>query len=263
LEDPIGQAAALYWLAWKKGRQDLEDPKPLLLESLQLYRDLGNLTGIADCLSELSIQTLWAGDFSSPLPWLEEARKLYHDLGDQSDEAGIVNLFGTLSYGQGNYQKARACFEEALMLYGNLGVWWSMFASVGLAYMDLRQGNIPKARIGFAEVIHRAHKESYLEVLLWAIEGLASLQVDQKEFACATRLFAWVDSMREKLHNSRPFLERTFYERDMVVIHTTLDGTEFARFSEEGRALTMEQAVALALEPGEGIVKIQGSSVTD
>ncbi len=247
LEDPIGQAAALYWLGWKKGRHDSEDPKPLLLESLQLYRDLGNLTGIADCLSELAVQALWAGDFSSPLPWLEEARKLYHDLGNQSDEAGIVNGFGTLAYGQGDYQKARACFEESLTLYGRVGVWWSMFASVGLAYMELRQGHVQKARAGFAEVIQRAHKESYIELLLWATEGLASLQVDQRQFECAARLFAWIDAMREKLHNSRPFIEQKFYERDMAVIHTKLDDTEFAKISEEGRAMALEQAVALAL----------------
>jgi tetratricopeptide (TPR) repeat protein len=253
LEDPIGQAAALYWLAWKKGRQDLEDPKPLLLESLQLYRDLGNLTGIADCLSELAIQTLWAGDFSSPLPWLEEARKLYHDLGNQSDEAGIVNLFGTMAYGQGDYQKARACFAESLMLYGRVGVWWSMFASVGMAYMDLRQGHVQEARAGFAEAIQRAHKSNYLEVLLWATEGLASLQVDHRQFACAIRLSAWVDSMREKLRNSRPFIEQKFYEHDMAVLHTKLSQAELAKLSEEGRAMTLAQAVALALEPAEEI----------
>jgi predicted ATPase/DNA-binding XRE family transcriptional regulator len=248
LEDKLGQAVALHWLAWKKGRYDSEDPRPVLFESLQLYRDLGNLTGIADCLTELAIQTLWAGDFSSPLPWLEEARKLYQNLGNQSDEAGIVNLFGTMAYGQGHYQKARTYFEESLALYGSVGVWWSIYASVGLAYMDLRLGDIPKARGGFAEVIQRAYKENHLDVLLWATEGIASLQVRQKEFEYAARLFAWVDAMREKVGPSRPFIERTFYERDMAVIHTKLDKAEFVRFSEEGRAMTLEQAVSLALE---------------
>ncbi|HEX5840027.1 MAG TPA: NB-ARC domain-containing protein [Anaerolineales bacterium] len=249
LEDKIGQAAALYWLGWKKGRQDSEDPKPLLVESLQLYRDLGNLTGIADCLNELATQTIWAGDFSSPLPWLEEARKIYHDLGAQANEAGILNLCGTIAYGQGNYQKAQACFEESLALYENVGVWWSIYASVGLAYMDLRQGDIQKARTGFAEVIQQAYRANYMDVLLWATDGIASLLVDQKQFECAIRLYAWVSSMRGKLHNSRPFIEQTFYERDAAVLQTKLDKAAFAKFSEEGRAMTVDQAVALALQP--------------
>ena len=249
IEDKIGQAAALYWLAWKKGRQDSEDPKPVLFESLQLHRDVGNLTGIADCLDELAIQALWAGDFSSPLSWLEEAKKIYHDLGNPSDEAGIVNGFGTMAYGQGDYQKARAYFEQSLRLYGRVSVWWSIYANVGLAYMDLRQGHIQEARSGFEKVIRQAYKENHVDVLLWATEGLASLQVNQRQFECATRLFAWVDTMREKLRNSRPFIEQTFYESDIGVIHTKLDEAEFAKLSEEGRAMTVEQAVALALKP--------------
>ena len=247
LEDKLGQAAALFWLAWKKGRQDADDPKPVLFESLRLHRDVGNLTGIADCLSELAIQTVWEGDFSSPIPWLEEARNLYHDLGNQSDEAGIVNLFGTMAYGQGDYQKARAHFEESVALYGSVGVWWSIYASVGLAYMDLRQGDIQTARAGFEKVIRQAYKENHLDVLVWATEGTASLQVNQSEFECAARLFAWVDAMREKIVPSRPFIEQKFYESDLAVIHTKLNEAEFIKFSQEGRAMTLEQAVALAV----------------
>jgi tetratricopeptide (TPR) repeat protein len=248
LEDRIGQATALFWLSWIYGRNDWEDPKPLLSESLQLHRDLGNLDGIADCLSELATLAIWAGDFSSPLPWLEEARKLYHDLGNQSDEADVIVSFGTIAYGQGNYQKARAYFEESLRLYGRIGVWWSVYASVGLAYVDLRQGNIEQARPGFEKVIRQAYKENHIDVLVWAAEGIASLQVNQREFECATRLFAWVDAMREKLA-SRAFIEQKFYEIDMAVLHAQLDQAEFARLSEEGRAMTLEQAVARALEP--------------
>jgi hypothetical protein len=36
-------------------------------------------------------------------------------------------------------------------------------------------------------------------------------------------------------------------------IREVLDAQDFAKFSEEGRAMTLEQAVALALEPSEGI----------
>ena len=255
LEDKMGQATALFMLAWQVlyVLRDSEYSKSLLLESLHFHRDLGNPTGIADCLSYLAILVIWAGDFSSPLPWLEEARKIYHDLGNQSDEAGIVNLFGTMAYGQGDYQKAQACFEESLRLYGRVGVWWSIYASVGLAYMDLRQGDIQKARAGFVEVIQRAHRENHIDVLVWAVEGMASLQVCQREFEYAARLFAWVDAMREKLGASRAFIEQKFYERDLAVIQTKLDEAEFAKFSEEGRTMTLEQAVTLALQPIAGI----------
>jgi hypothetical protein len=40
-------------------------------------------------------------------------------------------------------------------------------------------------------------------------------------------------------------------ERDLAVIHSKLDDAEFAEFSEEGRSMTVEQAIALALETAE------------
>ncbi|MDQ2691963.1 MAG: NB-ARC domain-containing protein [Chloroflexota bacterium] len=249
LEDKIGHATALYWLAWIKNRHDSDDQKPLLVESLKLHRDLGNLTGIADCLSELALHAIWRGDFSSPVPWLKEARKIYHEHGAQADEADIMVYSGTIAYGQGDYRKARSYFEESLRLFGSVGVWWSIYSNVNLAYMDLRQGDIPKARIAFAEVIQRAYKENYMDVLLWATEGMASLQVDQRQFECAAQLLAWVDTKRAKLRNFRPVIEQTYYERDMAVIHTELDEAEIAKLVEEGRAMTVEQAVALALKP--------------
>ena len=249
LEDRMGQAAALYWLAWNKIRRDSGHPKPLLVESLQLYRDLGNLTGIADCLHKLALQAIWAGDFSSPLPWLEEAKNIYHDLGNQSDEADVMVCSGTIAFGQGNYEKARAYFEAALALFEKVGVWWSIYSDVNLVYIDLRQGDIPKAGAGFAEVIRRAHNGNHIDVLIWSIEGLASLQVDQRQFVCAARLFAWADAMREKTSDFRPAIEQGFFERDVAVIQTELGETEFAKLSVQGCAMTLEQAVALALQP--------------
>lgn len=247
LEDKVGLAEALYGLS-SKIRDDSEYSKSLVLESLQLHRDLGNFTGIAVCLYELALLTIWAGNFSSPVPWLEEARKIYHDLEDQCGEADVIGLYATIAYGQGDYQQSRAYSEEALKLYEKVGVWWSIYSSVNLAYMDLRQGDIQQARLGFAEVIQRAHKENLIEVLVWSIDGVASLQMNQGEFECAARLLAWVDAMREKIRASRPFIERKFFERDSAVIHTELDEAEFAKLSEEGRAMTVEQVVALALQ---------------
>jgi hypothetical protein len=42
--------------------------------SLQLDRDLGNLSGIADRLSRMALREILIGNFSSPAIWLEEAR---------------------------------------------------------------------------------------------------------------------------------------------------------------------------------------------
>ena len=43
-------------------------------------------------------------------------------------------------------------------------------------------------------------------------------------------------------------LNRLLVEKDLAVIHSKIDDTEFAKLSAEGRTMTVEQAIALALE---------------
>lgn len=64
----------------------------------------------------------------------------------------------------------------------------------------------------------------------------------------AARLFAWAGAMHEKLGDHRPPVEQNSVERDLAVIRSKVDESEFANFSAEGRTMTVEQAIALALD---------------
>ena len=54
--------------------------------------------------------------------------------------------------------------------------------------------------------------------------------------------------MREKIGDHRPPVEQASVERDLAVIHSKMDDAEFARLTAEGRTMTVEQTIALALE---------------
>ncbi len=70
--DPLGQAIAARWLSLKMN--DPEQSKSLLLESLRLSREMGNLSGIGVCLNLLADKAIRAGDFLQAAAWLEEAK---------------------------------------------------------------------------------------------------------------------------------------------------------------------------------------------
>jgi hypothetical protein len=72
--------------------------------------------------------------------------------------------------------------------------------------------------------------------------------VSQNQPEHAARLFAWTDIMRDKIDDHRPPVERVSVERDLAVIRSQLNDTEFANLSTEGSALTLEQAIALVTE---------------
>jgi hypothetical protein len=77
---------------------------------------------------------------------------------------------------------------------------------------------------------------------------LASLNVNQNQPERATQFFAWADTMREKIGDVRPPIEQASVDKDLAIIHSKIDDAEFTRLSAEGRTMTVEQAIALALE---------------
>ncbi len=84
-------------------------------------------------------------------------------------------------------------------------------------------------------------------VVVYAAEGLSSLQVKQNQLERAARLFAWTDAMRNKLGDYRPPIEQASIERDLTVIHSQLDEMAFEKAYKTGRSMTLEQAIELAL----------------
>jgi Tfp pilus assembly protein PilF len=87
-----------------------------------------------------------------------------------------------------------------------------------MAYVVLRQGDFPRARILFEESIRQTQKAGLIIASVYAIEGLASLYTNQGQVERAARLFTWADSLREKIGDQRPPVEQASVERDLAVI---------------------------------------------
>jgi predicted ATPase/class 3 adenylate cyclase len=247
LGDKLGQAIAMAWLVLNS--EDLEQTNVIVLESLRLFREIGHLAGIAGCLTQLSHRRIWRGDFSSPVPWLEEASTIYHQLGDQSGEADISNIKGVQAYWLGDYRQAHVCHEEAIRLFEKVGFPWMVsWSHVNLAYASLRQGDISGAKEGFRYSIQRFQKANIMIGLVYAVEGLASLNVNQHQPERAARLFAWAGAMRDKIGDPRPPVEQNSVDKDLAMIRSKLTELEYSRLCTEGYTMTTEQAIALALE---------------
>jgi len=247
LRDKVGQADTAERLAINNN--DMERAIAYTKESLALARELGDLSGMVFRLCWLSRLMFWTGDFISPIAWLEEALSISRQLGNQRSELDVIHTYGDLSYWQGNYPQAITHFENLIQLSEKIGDHYIiLWAHVKMAYAVLREGKIQQAHEIFRESIHRAQKADLIIALVFAVEGLASLYVNQNQPERAARLFAWADAMREKIGDFRPPVEQASVEKDLAVIRSKLNDEEYAKLSTEGSTMTVEQAIALALE---------------
>ena len=247
LGDKVGQTSTIDWLSINNS--DLARAASYAREGLELCRELGDLAGVASILTTLARLTYSQGDFSSPASWLDEVLSLSRQLGDQVREDEALITYGTLAYWQGDYQRAIAFYEEGILLGEKIGYHYqNLWAQIYTAYAVLRQGDIHKAHLLFANGIHDMQKANLLIGLVFAMEGLASLQVNQGQAERGVQLFAWADALREKLGDPRPPVEQASVERDLAIIRSKVDEGEFTRLSTEGRTMTVEQAIDFALQ---------------
>jgi predicted ATPase/DNA-binding XRE family transcriptional regulator len=247
LGDKIGQATALMRLAIH--HSDPAFSLSLILESLNLHRDLDNLYDMAFCLIHLARHAIYGGDFSSPSAWLEEARTLCHALGAQADEADAINISGLLAYWKGNYQQALTCFEQAIALDEKIGnPYWGLWPRVNRAYVFLREGNDQQAGKIFKACLRQFEKDGSPIGVVYTLEGLASLYVSRAQPERAVRLFACADAKRKKLGNPRPPIEQSDVDQDITTCLAKLGEAAFSDAYDDGQSMALEEAVAYALE---------------
>ncbi|HSG44895.1 MAG TPA: tetratricopeptide repeat protein [Anaerolineales bacterium] len=245
--DELGITATVAWLSVNDNSVDIA--KAYINEGLRLSRELGNLAWVAICLELKSRWVIWDGDFFSPVPWLEEAKLIHLQLGSVIGEGNVLNMYGILEYWRGNYQKSCDYLEGALEIFERVGVHSSVFwVHTNMAYARMRMGDISKAKEMFSFCIEKFKKVNNRIGVIFAIEGMAKLNVIKNQLERASQLFAWTDVARDEIGDHRPPVERASVEKDLQVIQSQLSEQEFKVFSEKGRTMTTEQAIALALE---------------
>ena len=193
---------------------------------------------------------MYAGNLSQARTRLEESLEIQLPLGAPGYISTLQHL-SQLEMHEGKLEKARAYWDEVNAMskqYGlTMGVAY-LWSLPNVGYIALQEGDAIQTKEMFSLAIQQFQKGNNLIGTVYSIEGLASLYVKQAQPERATRLFAWADAVREKISDRRPPVEQNSVERDLAVIHTSLNDIEFEKLSTAGRALTTEQAIALALE---------------
>ena len=246
--DRKGIFRALDWLGSLVDDQDYEQTHAYLEESLGMAREMGDPIFIANHLGTLSRLAFRRGDFSAARAYLTEALAIQHHLG-RSNADVVLERLGELALREGDYAQARPYLEESLARArkgGRLIISYWMLAH--LAYVALRQGDWARARSLFIEA-QKNFKEAALKIgVVYTVEGLANLAVQQNQANQAARLIAWADVTRDVIGDHRPPIEQADVDRDLASIQAQLDEAAFAAAQEAGRAMSMDEAVAYAIE---------------
>jgi tetratricopeptide (TPR) repeat protein len=225
--------------------------RTLLEESLAISREFGYRRDAAWSLGYLGIAVRDQGDCGAARALFEESLAIFREVGSTDLIAWSLGNLGLAARDQGDCGTARALFEESLAIFRELGNKRAISASMNrLGMVAHDQGDYGAARALLTESLAISWEVGHRGGLVRDLEGLAAVAVAQAQFERAARLFGGLDGLREAIGQPRAPVARSDYERSVTAARARLGEETFAAAWEEGRAMSLQEAVALALDEG-------------
>jgi predicted ATPase len=208
--DKWGLAKALWSLGAAVRRDDPAAARPIVEEGVALYREVGDLNGLAEALPLLGIIARLEGDHTRAAALLEESLALAREVGDKDNISVALRCLGDVMQDQGDYERALALYQE----------------SVALARLIEGKERIAHCLVGVGGVASAVRQAERAARLLSAAETLLD--------SIGLSLAAWPEV-------------RADFDHYVAVARAQLDEATFEAAWAAGRALTLEQAIAEAL----------------
>ena len=189
------------------------------------------------------------GDIQAAWDLTEEALQLAKNAELDGQVADVCEARGFLAAYSGRYEEARLWFDKAMDGYRNVGADFSvLLIKSNLAHLERQFGHHQQALERYRETIVGFRDIGQLGAVAHQLEcfGFLAIAVEQNERAM--KLFAAADALREKVSTPMTSEEQAYFEEQIRVLRQRLDAPRFEQIWTNGRALTLEQALGIALE---------------
>jgi predicted ATPase/DNA-binding XRE family transcriptional regulator len=261
---------------------------PLLEESLAIFRALGERRAVANSLHNLAIVVAGLGDVGRAWSLYEESLGLWRRVGERWGITAVLRGMAQLALMQQDAERARRYAEECLTLAREDQFAFHIAQALSHAgSAALLQGDAGLARARFEESLTRFHElgsqqyvagqlvllaqaalqtdepdraRQYLvdglaifrelklpqgTLVVGALEGFATLAIRQRQFERTFRLAGAAVKHRQK---TRRLFFWPQFDRALVEVRPALGDAGADAAWAEGQAMTLEQAIAYALD---------------
>ena len=182
-------------------------------------------------------------------PALDEALELFHELDDRWELARGLNFKGEAARVEGDYRSAERYYQEALTSFRTLGNPWGVnIVLQNLAYVAQYGGNWEQAKALFTEALNTSQELDDRSSISSSLAGLAGIIGILGEPERAARLFGVAEALREAIGVNIQAGDRPDYERSLAATRAKLDDATFDDLWGQGRVMSLDQAIAYALE---------------
>jgi tetratricopeptide (TPR) repeat protein len=149
---------------------------------------------------------------------------------------------------RGHLDIAKGYFEEGLKIFRQLRYkYFETVLMAELGHIARLTGDTDQAQNTYRETITRFQDFGNRAAVAHQLECFASLAIADEEPQRAAKLLSAAEALREKINGQMTDYERVEYDQSVARLRPMLPATEFSALRAEGRSMTMEQAIHLAL----------------
>jgi predicted ATPase/class 3 adenylate cyclase len=226
-------------------------------EALALCQAVGSRMPITWSLVNLGWALLGLGEEERATAYLEESLARSHEEGHYWGVPYALSYLGWAAYLRGEHNRAAALQAQALARYRQVAFRWGIARMlVGLGCVVQMRGQYGQAATYLREGLQLSSEIGARGLLAEALEGMAWLAAAEGRVTRAARLGGAAEALREALGAALHPVLHGGHDRAVQAMQTALDEAAFTTAWDEGRALPLEEAVALAPE---GSVRALGS----
>ena len=250
LGDRPGSAAALIKLgnaAMESG--DYAAAPWFLEEALTIWRDLEDKHGTARALISLGWVTLRSGDYELANVRLGEALALSRELRDTRSMGFELSGLGEVALRRGDYARAARLVEESLELRRQMGHKWGIGVSLGtLGWIAIRAGDLSHAVTQLGESLEVRQEIGDKSGSAWCLERLAEVALAEGQAERGVRVLGAAAALRASIGSVIDPVDQPEYESTLASLRAQLGDERFTAIWDEGRDMTLEKAIELALQ---------------
>jgi predicted ATPase/class 3 adenylate cyclase len=234
-------------MAWQQG--DYSAARRLHEECLSIQRSAGDRVAIARSLMNLGAVDFDQGDYAAARAKFEEALAIRRKLGSAQGIAGVLHDLGAVAKASGDLDVARELFEESLATYRGIGDLWGTAISLSnLGSVAYDSADYAAARALQEESLVIRRELGDRRGIAESLEGMAGVMSACTRPGEASRIWGATERLREEIGAPLSPTERADHDLQVSAARVAMaDPTSFELAWQEGRAMTLEQAIDYAL----------------
>jgi len=236
----IALGGVTYW------QEDLAATGRAYEEALAIAREIGDRHAEAEALYNLSFVPAYGGDMEQAVAILREGRALFEELGVRRGVADSIWLMAIVARLEGDTPTARSRAEESLRLHREIGDRFGANDALHvLGRIALVEGDLATAWTCFLEALANDEEVGNRTGMGIELDNIAAIDTAEGRHLRAVRLAGASEAIKEAAggHAPPPFIDLPDPREPAREI---LGEAAVTAAWEEGRAMTLEQAVAYA-----------------